>query len=68
MSESADVIYKCSAYYDEAIERGIRYDDPDIAIRWPDIDLVPSKRDANAPLLREIEHELPFRYARRAAG
>ena len=64
VSESADVIYKCSAYYDETIERGIRYDDPDVGIEWPEIELAPSKRDANAPLLREIEHELPFRYAR----
>jgi dTDP-4-dehydrorhamnose 3,5-epimerase len=62
VSDMADVMYKCSAYYDESIERGIRYDDPDIAIGWPDIELIPSQRDANAPLLREVEDELPFRY------
>jgi dTDP-4-dehydrorhamnose 3,5-epimerase len=62
VSDMADVMYKCSAYYDESIERGIRYDDPDIAIGWPDIDLIPSQRDANALLLREVEDELPFRY------
>ena len=44
------------------IERGIKYDDPDIGIEWPDVELIPSERDANAPLLREIEDELPFRY------
>ena len=59
-SEAADVLYKCSAYYDESIERGISFRDPDIGIRWPDIELVPSKRDAEAPRLREIESELPF--------
>jgi dTDP-4-dehydrorhamnose 3,5-epimerase len=63
LSESADVMYKCSSYYDERIERGIRYDDPDVAIRWPDgLELVPSERDATAPLLRDIAQELPFRY------
>ena len=62
LSESADVMYKCSAYYDESIERGIKYDDPDIGIEWPDIELIPSERDANAPLLREIRDELPFVY------
>ena len=62
VSDMADVMYKCSAYYDESIERGIRYDDTDIGIRWPDIELVPSQRDANAPLLRELADELPFRY------
>ena len=40
------MLYKCSAYYDESIERGIRYDDPDLGIEWPDIELIPSERDA----------------------
>jgi dTDP-4-dehydrorhamnose 3,5-epimerase len=62
-SDVADVIYKCDAYYDESIERGIAYDDPDVGVRWPDgIELVPSERDANAPLLRQVEAELPFVY------
>ncbi len=59
-SELADVIYKCSSYYDESIERGIKFDDPEIAIEWPQIDLIPSERDATAPRLSEISHELPF--------
>jgi dTDP-4-dehydrorhamnose 3,5-epimerase len=62
VSDEADVIYKCSAYYDQDAERGIRYDDPDVGIEWPAIELMPSARDARAPLLREIEGELPFRY------
>jgi len=62
-SEYADVLYKCSAYYDESIERGIKYDDPDVGIRWPDVELIPSERDASAPLLREVQDELPFTYA-----
>jgi dTDP-4-dehydrorhamnose 3,5-epimerase len=63
LSEHADVMYKQSAYYDGALERGIAYDDPDVAIAWPGgIDLKPSERDASAPLLKEIEAELPFVY------
>ena len=62
-SDFADVIYKCSAYYDESIERGIKYDDPDVGIEWPDIELVPSERDARAPLLGEVADRLPFRLA-----
>jgi dTDP-4-dehydrorhamnose 3,5-epimerase len=61
-SDVADVIYKCNAYYDESIERGIKFDDPDIGIEWPDVELIPSQRDADAPRLKEIEDELPFRY------
>jgi dTDP-4-dehydrorhamnose 3,5-epimerase len=63
LSEDADVIYKQSAYYDGALERGISYDDPDVAIAWPEgLDLKPSTRDGKAPLLREVEAELPFIY------
>jgi dTDP-4-dehydrorhamnose 3,5-epimerase len=63
LSDVADVIYKCSDYYDSAIERGIAFDDPDLAIRWPEgIEIKTSERDANAPRLAEIADELSFVY------
>lgn len=64
LSETADVIYKQTNYYADETERGILYRDPDVAIEWPlpADQLIPSQRDANAPLLREITEELPFRY------
>ena len=63
VSAEADVIYKQSGYYDHGLERGIRYDDPDVGIRWPEgLELTPSARDATAPLLREVADELPFQY------
>ena len=62
-------MYKCSAYYDESIERGIAYDDPDVAIEWPaGVELQVSARDASAPRLREIEDELPVRLRAGADG
>jgi dTDP-4-dehydrorhamnose 3,5-epimerase len=64
LSDVADVLYKQTAYYDPAIERGIAWDDPDVAIRWPaEIEPVVSARDASAPTLRELADELPFVYA-----
>ncbi|MBA3808000.1 MAG: dTDP-4-dehydrorhamnose 3,5-epimerase [Solirubrobacterales bacterium] len=64
LSEVADVIYKQSAYYDPEVERGIAWDDPDIAIDWslPKAELTVSERDARAPRLREIADELPFEW------
>jgi len=57
----ADVVYKCSSYYDGSIERGIRFDDPDVGIAWPaGLELLPSERDASAPLLRDVASDLPF--------
>ena len=61
-SESADVLYKCSSYYEPRLERAIAYNDPDVGIAWPRLRLTVSERDAAAPLLREIEGELAFRY------
>ena len=64
LSEVADVLYKQSGYYDPALERGIAFDDPDIAIRWPlaGEELIVSERDAAAPPLRELADELPFEW------
>jgi dTDP-4-dehydrorhamnose 3,5-epimerase len=63
LSDEADVMYKQTDYYVPELDRGIAYNDPDVAIAWPaGIELQPSKRDAEAPLLRDVEHELPFVY------
>lgn len=64
LSDFADVIYKQSNYYADETERGIRYDDPDVGIKWPLAldELIPSERDATAPCLRDIADELPFSY------
>ena len=61
LSETADFVYKCTAYYDGATEAGIRFDDPDVGVAWPtDVELLYSARDAEAPLLSEIADSLPF--------
>jgi len=59
-SDLADVVYKVSSYYDPDAESGFRYDDPDVGIDWPGIELTPSKRDSSAPRLSEIKDGLPF--------
>ena len=55
-SETADFAYKVTANYVPSDERPIRWDDPDLAIRWP-LDGAPilSARDQAAPLLRDAE-------------
>jgi dTDP-4-dehydrorhamnose 3,5-epimerase len=63
LSDEADVVYKCSSYYDPATEAGIAYDDPDVGIAWPDLDVTVSERDRSAPRLAEIADELPFVYS-----
>ncbi|HET6689972.1 MAG TPA: dTDP-4-dehydrorhamnose 3,5-epimerase, partial [Miltoncostaeaceae bacterium] len=63
MSDVADVVYRCSGYYDPAVEKGFAWDDPDVAIDWPaDVQVEVSARDADAPRLAEIAADLPFVY------
>ena len=59
--ERALVLYKCTAPYDPAEERGIRWDDPLLAIPWPISDPVLSPRDRALPTLDTMrEDELPM--------
>ena len=61
LSETADVVYKCSTYYDPATEAGIAFDDPDVGIEWPqDSSCSSPSATATAPTLAEIADELPF--------
>jgi dTDP-4-dehydrorhamnose 3,5-epimerase len=64
LSDVADFVYKCTSYYDAGTESGIRFDDPDVGIEWPDdVELLYSERDRVAPALADVVGDLPFRYA-----
>ena len=64
LSDTADVLYKQDTYYAPGIDQAFKYDDPDVAIAWPlpADELVPSERDLDAPLLRDVADGLPFEY------
>ena len=56
LSESADVLYKTAGYYAPECDRGIAWNDPDLAIAWPlDGEPIVSGKDAAAPRLAEAE-------------
>lgn len=56
LSESADFLYKTTAYYHPASERSIRYDDPELAIAWPDVPgLTLSDKDLAGAAFHEAE-------------
>jgi dTDP-4-dehydrorhamnose 3,5-epimerase len=60
-SELADVVYRCSTYFDPEVEKEVAWDDPDIGIDWPfDGDPILSKRDQTAPRLADVRDEIPF--------
>jgi dTDP-4-dehydrorhamnose 3,5-epimerase len=53
LSEVADVVYRVGSYYDPELERGLAWDDPDVAVPWPVDDPILSNRDRQNPALRD---------------
>ena len=54
LSAEAHVLYKVSTPYHAETEKGFRYDDPDIGIKWPIDQVIVSKRDKNNPFFHEL--------------
>lgn len=58
LSDEAEVVYKCTAYYDPAAEAGVRWNDPALDIAWPDIGpYALSAKDEAQPLLSDLPHD-----------
>lgn len=57
LSDVAELEYQCSDIYDPASERGVMWNDPDLAIDWPITEPVLSERDQRHPPLRSLRDE-----------
>lgn len=58
LSERADFLYKCTAFWNARLERAIRWDDVDIGVAWPlppGVAPLLSSRDAVAGPFRDAE-------------
>ncbi len=60
LSETAMFHYKCTDFYSPKDELTIRWDDPDIGIRWPMDQPMLSEKDAKGLPLREVPAEKLF--------
>lgn len=62
LSETAVFFYKCDNYYNKASERGIIFNDKDLAIDWQllDTDLILSEKDQVLPTFQEVSNSLKF--------
>lgn len=56
LSETAEFFYKCDNLYHKESERGVIYNDPQLAIDWkvPEQELVLSEKDKELPPFREL--------------
>ena len=58
ISETADVLYKCTDLYAPGDEYGILWSDPVIGVDWPVENPVLSEKDAESPRLMDVPEEL----------
>jgi dTDP-4-dehydrorhamnose 3,5-epimerase len=56
LTDECEILYKTTGYYSPQHDRGIRWNDPDINIRWPVTTPVLSPKDADAPLLNDADN------------
>lgn len=54
LGDQALVAYKVTAEFDPDLDRGFRWDDPEVGIEWPLADPVLSDRDKSLPDLRTL--------------
>jgi len=62
ISESAEVLYKCDKYYNKSSEKGIAYNDPELAIDWkvPADQIVISEKDSQYPFFSFYESDFVY--------
>ena len=60
LSETAMFHYKCGDFYEPKYELTIRWDDPDIGIKWPVKEPILSQRDAKGLFLKDVPRDRLF--------
>ena len=61
-SETAVFAYKCTEYYTPSAELAVAWNDPALAIAWPETAPILSKKDAAAPRLEAIARDRLLKY------
>jgi dTDP-4-dehydrorhamnose 3,5-epimerase len=56
LSETAEVMYKCTEEYAPEDDRGILWNDPEVNIAWPVTEPVLSGKDRTHPLLKDADN------------
>jgi dTDP-4-dehydrorhamnose 3,5-epimerase len=56
LTEDAELLYQMTVSFHADAARGIRWDDPVLAIEWPSVPAIVSERDRTHPLLQEQDH------------
>lgn len=60
LSEVADVVYQVTAEYVHALDRGILWNDPMVAVKWPVTEPLLSAKDLRQPFLAEADNNFDY--------
>lgn len=60
LSDKADVLYKVNSEYSQDHERGILWNDPELAIKWPTDKPIIIKKDLELPALKNADNNFVY--------
>lgn len=60
LTDDVEFLYKADNYYNAEADRGIRWNDPDIAVDWNIENPITSDKDNNAPLLKDSDIDFVY--------
>lgn len=55
LTENVEVEYKVDEFYSPTHDRSIKYNDPELKIKWPEVEVILSDKDKRAPLLKDSD-------------
>lgn len=61
LESNTEVVYKVSDYYAPEHDRGLMWNDPELAIAWPVSEPLLSEKDRSQPPLRELEEYFTYK-------
>lgn len=64
LEEGTEFHYKVDNYYNPSSEGGIRWDDPDLGIQWPEISPILSAKDEGLPFVSSLKPAFAYRKKR----
>lgn len=60
LTDDVEFLYKADNYYNAEADRGIRWNDPEIAVDWNIENPITSDKDNNAPLLKDSDIDFVY--------
>ncbi|MEZ4873247.1 MAG: dTDP-4-dehydrorhamnose 3,5-epimerase [Bdellovibrionales bacterium] len=60
LTDKCIVMYKVDEFYSQECEQGVLWSDPEVNVKWPIPNPILSEKDANSPLLKDVNNNFEF--------